>query len=496
MLVGHFVLVLATKVDLLDKPRWFAEVGYMDGATQVFMAGFNPFVEYWSYKPPLLFLLTALGFELFGLNMTVAHGVIALFSVAALFYTFLLGRALYGDLVGVVASLLLYASASFFAGSELFVAGVPMVALVLATVYHYQRGHLVGYLVAASLMVLLKEPALIVIGCVALNEALVALLGLDRRCAALPLAGRLRRGLWRGALFFSPVLIFVAWMIANRVFMGWFLWPHNASFFSDLTFPGYGLRWILSSALWNEYKFVLLVPLLLVGVHPMLRQRLVSRQWLLYGLLLLFTVLFYWMQCGPLGGDKDYFPLTRYYLYLLPLFLILGTAAVVAAAPNKGLALVYLLMFLVLTFLTWTPRYLEENGETDLNQRFMAQTNGQAAAFIERHYGHGIIFTDLVIANLRNPSLGYVTRTLSVQPGIAMAHRGTKYLDKLLRDHPNTPIVLTYSWWRYPHSSKHGYELQTLTPLAEFIKANPKSVQRVRRIDDGPEVIEIYRAVR
>lgn len=485
-------LVLVAKLQVLDKPVWWAESAYMLGALKVYENGLNPFVEYWSYKPPLVFLITGVGYSLFGVSMVVPHVVAALFSAMTLYLTFLLGRLLFCWRAGAMAALALFTSAVFYSQAELFVAAQPFTALTLATLYYHLRGRRVGYLICASLLVMTKEPGVLVVGSVLLYQAALVLWGLAPGAGELAPRARLRLAARQSLVLALPLAVFAGWLVVNRITLGWFLWPHNAEFISKRFFPWWGLGWILDNTCWNDFKFLLLIPLGLALVYPRTRGLLLRRECLLLGILTAITVLFYWAQCAPAGDNRDYFPLARYYLYQWPLLYVMAFGALVRLlARRPATLLLYWVLFMALSYTQWSPPYIEENGETDLNQRYMSLANRQAVRFIEQHHKGAVVFADFTTANLFVPAMGYVTGPMHSLPA-TMLEFDDEALERSRRQQPLTEVLFVHSEWRYPIHSSHGYEIKNPTPLRRFIRENGHRIKLAKTVLVGPELIQIY----
>lgn len=68
MLIFYVILVFSFKGQILDKPLWWHEEAYAEGAIRTYENGLNPFVEFHAYKPPPFFSLL-----LWGINYSVSR---------------------------------------------------------------------------------------------------------------------------------------------------------------------------------------------------------------------------------------------------------------------------------------------------------------------------------------------------------------------------------------------------------------------------------------
>lgn len=473
--------LLISKATVLDKPIWWSELTYFEGVLKVLGNDLNPFIEYRSYKPPLIYLLSALLFKLFGPHNLLLRVEIIVFSAVGLLYTVKLGRLLFNGAVALVGAILLYCSTIYFVMSEQFVAGVPLATLSIAAIYYYLRHHWVGYLVASALLVLTKETGLIVLGAIWLHLGLVAL-------------GKL----WRGGLARVPYLelllavlpggVFVLWMVANKHFLGWYLWPVNAGFLSDPTFPWWGLYWILRRIFFDEYRILLTVALALLLVSRRGDHGLPRSATLLFLLMLVTTVAFYWVNCGPVGGTKDYFPLSRYYLYLYPPLYLYATHAFFVVFEKRLHRFIGLALFLALSLSTLTPDVVSVNTENDLNHRHMAHTHRRAAEYLARGPGsRGIIVgSGWLMDAFGDPRLGYSATRLNTQliPPDRLPNRYELYRD---------PLIVTASYG-CPVAPQFGHEIKRFKPFDDAVKRLHKrgELVLVKEFVSGCEVVRIY----
>lgn len=216
------LLVFLAKLPLLNLPLWWDEENYVWGAIKIWENGFNPFIEFWSYKPPFVYELTALGFKVFGFSRIIPHLVIVFFAFLACYFTFLLGEKLFSRKVGFWAAVLLFLSPLFFAQSGMFHADLPLATLTLIVIFFYLQNKKWAYLLSAICLVLTKESGVLVIGAILIYESIINFRKI------------FTRDFIQKALFlFSPSLFFFSWMILNKVFLGWYFWSYNLNYYSS-----------------------------------------------------------------------------------------------------------------------------------------------------------------------------------------------------------------------------------------------------------------------
>lgn len=218
----------------LNQPAHWDETAYIDGVRTIFSVGGFPFVEFWSYKPPLHFELGALSWLVMGIGRWQLR-VLSTLELAALATV----------MVWLVQSVFIYLSRSIKLSIDqrvfswllvgalltnpvvvgqawLYQPELLLVLLWLSAAYLYITRKFGWYWVMASLLVLTKESGVIYLAAI-IGHALVA--GIVCRDSLLLMGKRI--------LFVaSPLVWFFVWMIGNKLVLSWWLWPHNLEFFS------------------------------------------------------------------------------------------------------------------------------------------------------------------------------------------------------------------------------------------------------------------------
>lgn len=399
VLMGLFLafFVLGFKIPFINLPLWWDEGNYFEGALRIYKNNLNPFIEWWSYKPPLVYEISAFSFRLFGVNRGTPRLIVIFFALLALYFTFLLGKRLYSSKVGFFASLLLFFSPLFFAQSGLFHADLPLAALVLIVLYCFLSKKRASYFIAASLMALTKEAAILVIMAILIYEALFNF----RKILSRPF-------LLKSLFITSPLLFFLSWMLFNKRYLGWYLWPYNVGYFSS--FPKIEELWpILDFAFWRDFRFLITFPLV-IGVvfsffQKKLRGWLIKRELVLLFLLVVISLFFFWW--GPF--------LPRYLLIFQPLFFIAGTAAILGCFPQKIIYFPILITVGLFFISSWfTPKF-EWGGEINLNYIHGIRVYEKTAQFLENNFPSFKIVTIWpLVATLEMPELGYVSNSFDV----------------------------------------------------------------------------------
>lgn len=235
-LISIFLIVLGVALPQLNQPAHWDETAYIDGVRTIFHAHGFPFVEFWSYKPPLHFEIGALMWGIFGIGRwQLRLAVVVELAMLVLLFKNILSQLLesFGDktvkpaswqwrlgswlLVALLMSNPVVAGQAFLYQPELL-----LVVLWLLTVHCYAHGKLGWYWLAASLLVMVKESAVLNLGVIVLFE-LVKLLSSQ---------GEWRHKIRRFGIIASPFWWLLVWLLGNKLVLGWWLWPYNTEFFS------------------------------------------------------------------------------------------------------------------------------------------------------------------------------------------------------------------------------------------------------------------------
>jgi len=383
------VLIFGSKLPFVNLPFWWDEMNYIEGALEIYKNNLNPFIEWWSYKPPFIYELVALGYNLFGFGREIPRVIIIFFAFLAVYFTFLLGEKLYSKKTGFFASFLLFLSPLFFAQSGLFHADLPLTALALVTLYFFLSEKKVGYFIAASLMVLTKEAGVLVILAIVLYKVFTS------------------RSVTRSIFLFCPAVFFFAWMVLNKLLLGWYLWHHNIHYFSSVSLEK--LIPILDFAFWRDFRFLLSLPLLAGFILSLLRMDI--RKWLikkelaLFWLLAIINIVFFWWGTF----------LPRYLLVIQPLFFIVGVAAIFGIFKKTILWLPVLAVISLLFVSGWFTPEFKWGGETNLNHFKAIRLHQEVAQFLENNFSSSKILTTWPMSSeLEWQKLGYVNEPFDV----------------------------------------------------------------------------------
>jgi 4-amino-4-deoxy-L-arabinose transferase-like glycosyltransferase len=383
----------------LDMPLHWDEDAYFGGAHEIYKNNLNPFVEFWSYKPPLMFELTAVLFKVFSPARYWGRLITLIFSCFSLLFIYLLGKEVVNKRVGFLSAVMLFFYPQFMAQSFLFQTPVFLTCLTLSTLYFYFSKQLVFYLLSAGLFVLTKEPAVLVI----LFLSLFHFWKYFRR-------KKTKEVLKECLLTASPIIIFLGWMLLNKHFLGWYLWPYNVNYFQLTEGNFLDLEFEFVDALANYFLWIIF-SLLFSGLFFSFsvfdfKKRFFKKEHLFFGGMFFFFFFFFaW------GAFR-----VRYLLFVYPLIFISFVSLIVSIFDKKkaSLFVYFVCMLFLLTnlynsfFLESLPQY---EGERDLSFLRIISYRNDFAKHFEKNYPDGLIIANWpYLRILGNPFLGYINK--------------------------------------------------------------------------------------
>lgn len=331
-------LFLWIRIPFIRLPLHNDELSQMTGVERIVNNNFSPFVEWWGYHPPLIFELVAIGTRISSNWILVSRLTVALFGMLTLLATYILGSTLYNKQVGFISTILLFFLPIFQAQSSLFNLAVPFTFFFLLTLLLYKKEKWSGYILSASLLILTKETGALVILLLSIFDLIVQF---NRR---------IKKVIKRLVVINIPQLIFVFWVILNKIHLGWYIWPFFTSFLGE----GKPYRSV------NSFKEILKVNFVDVGI------------WILFiGILTGLLVLAYKKSFKKNIFNKEiifsiflaiticiffYFTiyLPRYTLFTLPpLIIVLGAVIYEMQKANKVTGIVMFAIVISVFFLNW-----------------------------------------------------------------------------------------------------------------------------------------------
>jgi hypothetical protein len=358
---------------------------------------------------PFYFWTLASFYKILGESPIVSHAVTFLFSSLSAYFTYLIGKEIFNEKIGILASILLFFSPVFFAISGQSLIDTAFVTFVMMTIYFSElKKNKLFYLMSATLMVLTKEPGIIIIGGIILYKILKK----DKISEIL--------------LYSLPITAVIIWYYWEFLNTGYFGFPARGekglklTFFSDnfgrITSPSMFLTKLVALiyqlTFWN-YTWILSIVILLFFYKTKKYNFGSKKTYVLVIVSLVFIIFF---------STIDIF-LPRYLLPIYPIFFIFAAKSL-NHFKKEWVALLVIILFITCYRYNWGikgiiqdpvfhstffyPKIITAvyNGELSLDYMDVVNLEKSAMTFIFENYPNSKIIAVFPFATWR--SLGYV----------------------------------------------------------------------------------------
>lgn len=294
-----FILTILLKSFTLNLPYHWDENIYTFWAKWFSINGFFSDPPNYDGHVPLFLWILALNYRIFGESNFLSHIITVIFSVIGLYSVYLLGKLLYNERVGIIASIITLFSPIYFSMSGQTLLDIPLTALTLATLYFALKKNTIFYLISACLLVLTKEPGILVVLSLALYQFIIK--------------KNLKEKIKYVIIFSLPLLALIGWTLYYRVQTGKFGY-FGSGYITFLShyYPGISMLLKKGAAIlyqlfvWN-YHWLLIIIIIRFLKFPINRK--------IIPLFLMIFIFIIFFSFGPL--------LPRYLLPVYPLFFII-----------------------------------------------------------------------------------------------------------------------------------------------------------------------------
>jgi len=408
-----FLMTIIFKIPILNIPHHWDAVNIHKVSLWMLARNFSPFPlmheVYYSGHPPFFYEALALFYLIFGVHLWVSHLLVILFSFIGLTFTYLLGSYFYNRKTGLIASILLFFSPLYFSQSGILLLTIPLTALTITTIYFAIKNNKELFIISGICLALTKEPAILILLMIFVYRLL--------KNKNLNKTDFLKNSF----IYSIPIIVFILWIICNKLIYGWFLYPENILRFNLLSSSFYfnasgnilqnfnlrfseiflhNPRWILT---------LICVILFLKNIKKTKKLRYYKNEFFLFLSIFLIILIFY--------SFNSIF-MIRYTLLLYPLFFILGSLALTKIFKQK-IILIGITIFLLILFITdWTGNRTNScvcDLESNLEYLDSIETHKLAAKYIENNYPNSTVLTDFPMGTeLSHPDLGYVDKPIKV----------------------------------------------------------------------------------
>jgi uncharacterized membrane protein YuzA (DUF378 family) len=400
------VFVLTLKYETLFQPYyWDAMTGIVGQSLLLYDNNLQfRYTGEWGH-PPIQHYTLALTWMIFGNTLPVSHLYTIVIGVAGLTYTYKLGSFLFNQDVGIAAALLLLFNQLFYAQIGTLNDSIPLTTFSVITLYYYLRDRRLLFILSGTIMVLLKETAIVLLLAVYTHYFIQRiakekkLTSSDYKEGLYTLYPLIPLLLWAVVIYHTRGWVFRTDLVQNRmIFSRVFVLNIIRYFIHDFT--DYNV---------NKYNFVLTA--FITASLLKTRDVKVRLQYLTPVLIILiYSVLFAFTQDLP-----------RYFTPLLPFYYLISAHSVhhITSKIRHNKHVFYAITGLCI--ILFTSNYTSSRPcdgwklESNLEYLDVVDTHKEAAGFIEKNYPDRTIITCWPMTEeLGDSRLGYVSRGVNV----------------------------------------------------------------------------------
>ena len=392
------LVIVATKWNIVNLPyHWDELCAYVEPshwlATKKLhsaLPGFHPPTIFFGH-PFGLYLCVSIFYRIFGEAPVVTHSLILSISFLGLFYTYLLGRLLYNNAVGIISASLLFLSPLYFAQCGMLNGDTVITTFGVITVYYFLKNDYPKYLMSGCFLVLTKEAAIAYIVAILLYSVI---------------AKRNETHLSDFLLKHSvPLIVILLFFVAQKTTTGQFL-PN--AYFSDNDFAVSSInallerfKLVISWAFFTQSKAYLLPIIALALVQNTLRKKEI----------LLFLIIFAFF----VSAYSYIYYLARYIMPIYPFFFIIAAASIYHVFKfNEAYVVVTCITCILFVKNIYGSGSGLGSNETDMQYKDVVLSHSDAMEYVEKHLNRKTVLTNFPLqAGLTKPHLGYVNRPIS-----------------------------------------------------------------------------------
>ena len=327
-----FALVILLKLPTMNLDYYWDALTFAGQAKYLSINGLLTTPPGYMIHVPFFTWFLAINYKIFSESPFLSHFIIAIFSFLGAYFTYLLGKFLFNEKVGIISSLLLFFSPIYFAISGQVLFDVPLTAMTVITLYFALKKKLFLYLVSASILVLIKEPGFI---------AVISLLFYQF----------IKKEKCRNILYHAvPLLFLLIWETWTWLKTGSFLLgsgtftPYQGFLFILVR----GITNIYQIFFWN-YNWILSIFLIITFSHHYFNKKKIPIQ----TIPLFLTGLIYWIlfTFAPVPL------LPRYLLAVAPIFFIFSAYSINFYFKNKVFVIFLIVAILFISCYRWNSGF-------------------------------------------------------------------------------------------------------------------------------------------
>lgn len=272
-LLALLIIVAIVKIPHLYIPHFWDEAWSYSPAVQYMFEhklGLLPSAlpaEYSKGHPLLFFFLSASWMRIFGDSLVSKHCFALLVSYLLLFSLYYITRRLFSKRVAIYTLMFVSLQTVFLAQSSMLLPEIMLSLFTVWTLYFYLKRKPLPFLVAGILLLGTKESGVFLIFIIWVFEFIYFLSGKGTRPWKRQIA-------WL-AILAIPALVYMAFLIIQKLTYGWFFYPEHisliTSFRTGLVQLGFYARYffILDARVWLTSAFVIALLITLVFSLPL-----------------------------------------------------------------------------------------------------------------------------------------------------------------------------------------------------------------------------------
>ena len=200
------------RIFFVNMPLHLDETTAMNGVIVVLNNHLNPFVDFFGYKPPVMFLIPSLLSYFTGPNIIIPRLLIYFCSSLLLYFVYLIGKDIFKNKkIGLWSVILLFVYPMFICQSFVFQDQIPTALFFTMSFYFLYSEKFIWYIVSSVLLVMTRE-----LGIISIIIFLFFDLFIYRKKVVESI---ISHGV--------PLMVFGVWMLLNKYLLGWYLWPFN-----------------------------------------------------------------------------------------------------------------------------------------------------------------------------------------------------------------------------------------------------------------------------
>jgi len=400
------VFLVVIKVNILTAPFHWDAMGYViPAAENVYNKGVIINKTDSTGHPPLFFIGLALMWKIFGKSLLVSHLFNIFWGGLGLTFLFFLAKELYGKRVAVVATLLLAFNQIFFSQLGILHLSTALTSMAILSVYSYIKQKYLLYIIATSLMLLVKETTVVILLSILLFDFFLNLFKKEKLGVVFKRIGYLS----------LPGVSLLIWFFSHWLVTGWVFRTqaivNKGSDFLYLCGEFFVRYLIYDFTIENVNKANWIIFLLVVISFVFLIKKRSFKYEILFLLIMVMNIAFF--------AYTDDMP--RYFIIIFPFYLLMGAKASVMLTDGfkyRKIILIVILLFMIgFSVMNYTGTRNTDGWRLESNMEYldMVRLHQKVCKFIEENYSSYKILTRQPLNfELQNPWFGYVKKPIKI----------------------------------------------------------------------------------